>query len=61
MFETGKEIRAFRESNGWSRAKMADITGFSAVYLYKIETGERKVPLRLLKLLELIKEQEPGQ
>ena len=40
----GERIRALREQRGLSREALAEKTGLSAVYIKKLETGERSSP-----------------
>ncbi len=40
----GKRIRELREQRGLSRQELAEATGLSAVYLKKLEAGDRESP-----------------
>ncbi len=40
----GKRIRQLREQRGLSRQELAEATGLSAVYLKKLEAGDRESP-----------------
>ncbi len=40
----GAQIRTLREARGLSRERLAEKTGLSAVYIKKLEAGERKSP-----------------
>ncbi len=40
----GGQIRTLREAGGLSRERLAEKTGLSAVYIKKLEAGERKSP-----------------
>jgi HTH-type transcriptional regulator, competence development regulator len=42
--EFGANIRALREQRGLSREALAEQTGLSAVYIKKLEAGERTSP-----------------
>ncbi len=39
-----EQIRALRERRGLTREELAEKTGLSAVYVKKLEAGERKSP-----------------
>ncbi len=40
----GEQIRALREERGLTREQVAERTGLSAVYIKKLEAGERTSP-----------------
>ncbi len=40
----GEQIRTLREERALSREQLAEMTGLSAVYIKKLEAGERKSP-----------------
>jgi XRE family transcriptional regulator of biofilm formation len=40
----GEQVRALREERGLTREQLAEATGLSAVYLKKLEAGERSSP-----------------
>ena len=40
----GEQIRILRERRGLTREQLAEQTGLSAVYVKKLEAGERKSP-----------------
>ncbi len=40
----GEQIRTLREERALSRERLAEMTGLSAVYIKKLEAGERKSP-----------------
>lgn len=46
------ELRKFRESQGLSRQKMADVLGVSRSFYEKIEIGDRAISGNFLKKLK---------
>lgn len=58
---TGAELRALRESWGWSQRRMAAELGISNASVSYMEAGERPVTKRTERTLELIRrERERG-
>jgi len=53
---TGEDVKEFREKMGLTRPKFAEKVGYSAVHIFKIERGERKVPRVLIKLIQLMQQ-----
>ena len=54
MIEIGERIKRLREENGYSQTQVADYLGIDQSNLSKIERGERKFKLGLLKKLCLL-------
>lgn len=54
MKEIGDRIKRLREENGYSQTQVADYLGIDQSNLSKIERGERKFKLGLLKKLCLL-------
>ncbi|MEM7216525.1 MAG: helix-turn-helix transcriptional regulator [Pseudomonadota bacterium] len=52
---TGKDLRSFRDSRGWSLRQFSTIVGVSVKTLQVIEKQDREVPLQLRLALAAIK------
>lgn len=49
---TASQLREFRRAKGWTQAEMASRTGYSGAAIAQMETGVRRVSLRLRLVLE---------
>jgi transcriptional regulator with XRE-family HTH domain len=45
----GRNLRAYRESKGFSQEAFADVLGFHRTYMGAIERGERNLTLKTLE------------
>ncbi|MEM9278366.1 MAG: helix-turn-helix transcriptional regulator [Pseudomonadota bacterium] len=52
---TGKDLKEFRESRGWSLRQFSTVVGVSVKTLQVIEKQDRDVPLQLRLALAAIK------
>lgn len=51
---TGCFVKKVRKRMGWTRKDLAEKTGYSAVMIYKVETGERRVSGRMKAFLKMM-------
>ncbi len=47
--DVGKRVRLFREANGYTREKFAEITGVSSRFIFQAESGQTGLSLTTLK------------
>lgn len=53
---TGNDLKAFRESRGWSLRRFAEIVGVSVKTLQVMEKEDKPVPLQLRLALSAIRD-----
>ena len=54
--QLGDNIRAIRQTRGYSQEEFAEIAGFSRSYYTEIETGKRNISvLNLIKIIDTLK------
>lgn len=44
-------LRRFRKENGLTQSELADLSGISFKYIYKLETGESNPSIRMVDIL----------
>lgn len=58
--EIGEQVRAARETRGWSQAKLASQVGCSRPYISRVESGSRDVSIDVLRRLVSVLELDPA-